>query len=313
MEIRRMGNSGLAVSVVGLGCNNFGRAGTDTQQQEGTTAVVEAALDAGITFFDTANSYTRGVSEAQLGKALGGRRGEVVIATKFGMDAGPLDGPDWQDRGSRRYIMRSVEGSLRRLGTDHIDLLQFHKPDPQTPIEETLSALDALIASGKVRYVGHSNFAGWQIAHAHHVARELGKERFVSAQNHYSLLHRDIEREVLPAARRFGLGVIPYFPLASGLLTGKYSDGVAPAGARLGQERVDAADLEQLGRFGDFARERGVPEVQVAVSFLLAQQPVASVIAGATKPEQVRANAAAGDWRPSHDDLVALDEIFPRG
>ena len=307
-----MGHSGLAVSVVGLGCNNFGRPGTATEQQDGTTAVVGAALDAGITLFDTANSYARGVSETQLGKALGTRREEAVVATKFGMDAGPLDGPDWQDRGSRRYLVRSVEGSLRRLGTDHIDLLQVHQPDPHTPIEETLSALDSLVRAGKVRYIGHSNFAGWQIAHADHVARQLGAERFVSAQNHYSLLHRGIEREVVPAARHFGLGLIPYFPLASGLLTGKYSDGRAPEGSRLSQERVDSADLGQLRRFGDFARERGVTEVQVAISWLLAQSPVASVIAGATTPDQVRTNAGAGTWRPTADDLAALDDIFPR-
>lgn len=306
-----MGHSGLAVSVVGLGCNNFGRAGTATEHQDGTTAVVEAALDAGITLFDTANSYSRGVSETQLGKALGSRRDEAVVATKFGMDAGPLDGPDWQDRGSRRYLIRSVEGSLRRLATDHIDLLQLHRPDPDTPIEETLAALDSLVRAGKVRYIGHSNFAGWQIAHADHVARQLGHERFVSAQNHYSLLHRRIEREVIPAARHFGLGLIPYFPLASGLLTGKYSDGRAPEGSRLSQERVDAADLDQLRRFSEFARERGVTEVQVAISWLLAQSPVASVIAGATTPDQVRTNAAAGSWQPTAEDLAALDEIFP--
>lgn len=311
MEFRRLGKSGLTVSAVGLGCNNFGRPGTATEQQDGTTAVVEAALDAGITFFDTSNTYWRGVSETQLGKALGKRRGEVVVATKFGMDAGDLDGPDWNDRGSRRYLLRSVEGSLRRLGTDHIDLLQIHQPDPLTPIEETLSALDTLVRDGKVRYVGHSNFAGWQLAHAHHVARELGVERFISAHNNYSLLDRRIEDEVLPASRQFGLGVIPFFPLARGLLTGKYSDGVAPAGSRLGQEQVDAADLDQLRRFGEFARRRGVSEVQVAIGFLLARDPVASVIAGATRPEQVVANAAAVDWRPGAGDLSALEDLFP--
>ena len=206
------------VSVVGLGCNNLGRPGTATLEQAGTDAVVHAALDAGITFFDVADVYGAepGLSEERLGRALGARRDEVVIGTKFGMDMGGVAGDDGGARGSRRYIVRAVEDSLRRLGTDWIDLYQFHTPDPATPIEETLRALDDLVRAGKVRYVGHSNRAGWQIAQAEYVARELGVERFVSAQNHYNLLDRRAELEVVPAAAEFGLGVLPYFPLANG-------------------------------------------------------------------------------------------------
>ena len=208
----------------------------------------------------------------------------------------------------------AVEGSLRRLGTDHIDLYQFHTPDPATPIEETVAALDELIDAGKIRYVGHSNMAGWQIAQAEYVARALGAERFVSSQNHYNLLDRRAELEVLPAARAFGLGVLPYFPLANGLLTGKYSSGTAPEGSRLSitrQHLVEQATSPQLQAYGAFAAERGLSEVTVAIGWLLAQRPVASVIAGATRPEQVEANAAAAAWQPGAEDLAALDEIFP--
>ncbi|MBB5749124.1 aldo/keto reductase [Micrococcus sp. TA1] len=316
MQYRRLGRSGLTVSVVGLGCNNLGRPGTATLEQEGTDAVVHAALDAGVTLFDVADTYgaTAGLSEERLGAALGARREDVVLATKFGMDAGGANGPDLGARGSRRYIVRAVEASLRRLGTDWIDLYQFHTPDDATPIEETLSALDDLVRSGKVRYVGHSNRAGWQIAEAEFVARQLGTERFISAQNHYNLLDRRAELEVMPAARAYGLGVLPYFPLANGMLTGKYSAGSAPEGSRLSHTRthmVRDADLEQLRRFGDFARERGLHEVDLAFSWLAAQEPVASVIAGATRPEQVRQNAEAVRWVPTHRERAELDEIFP--
>ena len=230
MRHTRLGRSGLTVSVIGLGCNNLGRPGTATLEQAGTDAVVHAALDAGITFFDVADIYGAepGLSEERLGRALGARRDEVVIGTKFGMDMGGVAGDDGGARGSRRYIVRAVEDSLRRLGTDWIDLYQFHTPDPATPIEETLRALDDLVRAGKVRYVGHSNRAGWQIAQAEYVARELGVERFVSAQNHYNLLDRRAELEVVPAAAEFGLGVLPYFPLANGLLTGKYRRATPP-------------------------------------------------------------------------------------
>ena len=313
---RRVGKSGLTVSTVGLGCNNLGRANTATESQEATNAVVSAALDAGITLFDVADTYGRepGLSETMLGKALGNRRADVVLATKFGMDMKGASGLDFGARGSRRYIIQAVEASLRRLGTDWIDLYQFHTPDPLTPIEETLAALDALVSSGKVRYIGHSNRAGWQIAQAEYVARQLGGARFISTQNHYNLLDRRAELEVTPAAEEFGLGVLPYFPLANGLLTGKYAPGHAPEGSRLSHTRtnmVHDADWEQLGAFSRFAKQRGLTEIEVAFSWLAAQKSVASVIAGATRPEQVRQNAAAADWVPSDADLAELDSIFP--
>ncbi len=316
-EYRRVGNSGLAVSVVGLGCNNLGRAGTLTESQAGTDAVVHAALEAGITLFDVADTYgrERGLSETMLGKALAGRRDEVIVATKFGMDMDGANGNDFGARGSRRYIVSAVESSLRRLGTDWIDLYQFHTPDPLTPIEETLAALDELVTSGKVRYLGHSNRAGWQIAEAEFVARARGGARFISTQNHYNLLDRRAELEVTPAAEAYGLGVLPYFPLANGLLTGKYSKGTAPEGTRLSRTRthlVHDADWNQLRAFGEFAAARDLTEVQVAFSWLASQPSVSSVIAGATKPEQVRENAAAAAWRPDAGELAELDEIFPR-
>ena len=313
---RRLGKSGLTVSTVGLGCNNLGRANTATESQDATDAVVHAAIDAGITLFDVADTYGRepGLSETMLGKALGARRGDVVLATKFGMDAKGANGPDFGARGSRRYIVQAVEASLRRLGTDWIDLYQFHTPDPLTPIDETLAALDTLVRSGKVRYIGHSNRSGWQIAQAEYVARELGTERFISSQNHYNLLDRRAELEVTPAAEEFGLGVLPYFPLANGLLTGKYAPGHAPEGSRLSHTRtnlVNDADWEQLGSFSAFAKERGLTEIEVAFSWLAAQPSVASVIAGATRPEQVRQNAEAANWVPTPEDLAELDGIFP--
>lgn len=316
MEHRRLGHSGLSVSVVGLGCNNLGRPGTATLDQDGTDAVVHAALEAGVSLFDVADTYgaTPGLSEERLGRALGDRRGEIVLATKFGMDMRGVNGNDFGARGSRRYIVQAVEASLRRLGTDWIDLYQFHTPDDATPIEETLAAMDELVRSGKVRYIGHSNRAGWQIAEAEFVARELGTERFISAQNHYNLLDRRAELEVLPAARAFRLGVLPYFPLANGMLTGKYSAGTAPEGSRLSQTRqhmVEEADLGQLRRFGEFARERGLSEVELAFCWLAAQDPVSSVIAGATRPEQVRQNAQAVRWVPTEAERAELDEIFP--
>lgn len=317
MEYRRLGRSGLTVSVVGLGCNNLGRSGTATESQQGSDAVVQAALDAGITLFDTADTYGRepGLSETRLGKSLGGHREDVIVATKFGMDTSGANGRDFGARGSRRYIMRAVEASLGRLGTDYIDLYQFHTPDPLTPIDETLAALDDLVASGKVRYVGHSNRAGWQIAEAEFTARSGGYTRFVSSQNHYNLLDRRAELEVLPASTAFGLGVLPYFPLANGLLTGKYSSGQAPEGSRLTHSRqnlLENADFGQLAELGDFAAARDLTSVQVAFSWLAAQTPVSSVIAGATRVEQVRQNAVAASWKPSAVDLAELDRIFPR-
>ncbi|MCW3765410.1 aldo/keto reductase [Paenarthrobacter ureafaciens] len=316
-EYRRLGRSGLTVSVVGLGCNNLGRANTPTESQEGTDAVVHAALDAGVTFFDVADAYGReaGLSETMLGKALKGNRGDVVIGTKFGMDMKGANGKDFGARGSRRYIVRAVEASLRRLDTEWIDLYQYHTPDHATPVDETLAALDDLVTSGKVRYIGHSNFAGWQVAEAEYVARQLGGSRFISTQNHYNLLDRRAELEILPAAEAFSLGVLPYFPLANGLLTGKYSAGKAPEGSRLSHTRthlVHDADWDQLGRYGQFAKERGLTEVELAFSWLAAQPCVASVIAGATRPEQIRQNAEAVRWVPSQSDRDELDDIFPK-
>lgn len=317
VEYRRLGNSGLVVSVVGLGCNNLGRTGTATAEQAGTDAVINAALESGITFFDVADTYGKepGLSETMLGKALGKRRDEVVIGTKFGMDMGGANGNDFAARGSRRYIIRAVEASLRRLGTDYIDLYQFHTPDPLTPIAETLTALDDLVTAGKVRYLGHSNRAGWQIAEAEFTARATGTAPFISSQNHYNLLDRRAELEVVPAAEAYCLGLLPYFPLANGLLTGKYSDGAAPDGSRLTHARqhlMDTVDFGQLRQFSDFARGRGFTELQIAFSWLAAQPAVASVIAGATRPEQVRQNAAAVAWCPGAEDLAELDEIFPQ-
>ncbi len=313
MRYRRLGKSGLAVSVVGLGCNNFGHRIPDIRAQQ----VVDAAIDAGITLFDVADSYGRpdiGSAEITVGKVLGARRSEVLIATKFGSDVGDLNGPAWDDRGSRRYVRRAVQSSLRRLGTDWIDLYQLHKPDPLTPIEETLSVLNDLVREGLVRYVGSSNLAGWQITDADWVARTGGFEPFVSAQNHYSLLERGIEAEVVPACEHAGVGILPYFPLANGLLTGKYTRGQAPAaGTRLAaggygnyltDERFDTVE-----RLAAFAMSRGVTLLDVAIGGLAAQPAVASVIAGATTAEQVRANAAAGHWEPKADDLAELDVI----
>jgi aryl-alcohol dehydrogenase-like predicted oxidoreductase len=298
MRYRRLGDSGLVVSVVGIGCNNFGR----QLDLDGTRAVVDAALEVGITFFDTADIYgePHGTSEEQLGAALHGRRDDVVVATKFGMDMAGRNGPDFGARGARRYIARAVEASLRRLGTDYIDLYQMHEPDVETPIDETLSALDDLVRAGKVRYLGNSNFAGWRIADAAWTARVGGRTPFVSAQNHYSLLERSVEAEVVPACEHFGLGLLPFFPLANGLLTGKYKRGEPPPpGSRLAgggryAARFAAAPWDTIEAIEKYAAERGLSMLQVAIGGLAAQPAVTSVIAGATTPEQVRANARRG-------------------
>lgn len=314
--LRRVGRSGLAVPVIGLGCNNLGREGTPTATQEGTDALVDAAIEAGVTFFDTADAYGArpGLSEERLGAALRGRRDDVVVATKFGMPMRGENGRDFRARGSRRYVVRAAEASLRRLGTDWIDLYQFHTPDPLTPIEETLAALDDLVRDGKVRYVGHSNRAGWQIAEAELTARAAGGSRFVSAQNQYNLLDRAAELEVLPAADAYGIGVLPYFPLANGLLTGKYAHGARPEGSRLVDLKphlLESAPWEALARLHAFAEVRGITELDVAFGWLLSHPQVSSVIAGATRPDQVRRNATAWQWQPTPDDLTELDTIFP--
>jgi aryl-alcohol dehydrogenase-like predicted oxidoreductase len=309
MDFRPLGTSGLVVSKVGLGCNNFGRrVGLDDAR-----AVVDAALDEGINLFDTADSY--GDSEEILGELLAGRRDRVLVATKFGSDLGGANGPDWGAQGSRRYIRRAVERSLRRLRTDWIDLYQLHRPDGVTPIEETLAALGELVREGKVRYIGSSNLSGWQIANADWVARTRGFERFISAQNNYSLLDRRVEFEVVPACEHFGLGVLPYFPLASGLLTGKYRRGEdPPAGTRLaawGRAALSDDRFDVVEKLQSYADERSVTLLDVAIGGLAAQPTVGSVIAGATSADQVRANVAAGAWTPSAEDLRALDEVVP--
>ncbi|MFC9586613.1 aldo/keto reductase [Streptomyces yangpuensis] len=307
-----LGSSGLHVSAVGLGCNNFG----GRLDARATRAVVDAALDAGVTLLDTADIYGGGGgSERHLGQALKGRRDQVVLATKFGYDGVDMQyGPAAGARGGRAYIRRAVEESLRRLETDHIDLLQLHSHDPATPIAETLAALTELVAEGKVRYIGHSNFTGWQLAEAAHVARETGSVPFVSAQNEWSLLERSAERELVPAALHYGVGVLPYFPLANGLLTGKIRRGApVPAGSRLEgrdsyltEERLDV--VEALAAIAE-KHDRTV--LELAIGWLSARPGCASVIAGATSPEQIRANAAAGE-RPLDAELLAeIDAIAP--
>ena len=265
--LRRVGTSGLVVSAAGLGCNNFGRAGTATETLEGTRAVLDAAIDAGITFFDTADMYGKepGLSETLMGQALGSRRDQVVLATKFGHAGAAMPGLPTEAKGSRSYIRRAVEGSLRRLRTDWIDLYQLHTPDPGTPIEETLDALGDLVREGKVRYIGHSNFSAWQIAEADLIARERHDVPFVSAQNHYSLLARAAEREVLPAAEHFGLGFLPYFPLHNGLLTGKFRRDEAPADSRIMRQRrhvYDDAPWDALDAYRTFCDDRGITMLQ---------------------------------------------------
>jgi aryl-alcohol dehydrogenase-like predicted oxidoreductase len=312
MRYRPLGDSGLMVSVTGLGCNNFGR----RLDLGATRAVVDAALEAGITLLDTSDTYGNGGgSEELLGQVLAGRRDEVVLATKFGnRDVDMGYGPAAGAKGGRAYIRRAVERSLRRLRTDYLDLYQIHTPDPVTPIAETLAALGELVAEGKVRYLGHSNFTGWQIADAAHVARAAAAVPFVSAQNHWSLLERGAEAEVVPAARHFGLGVLPYFPLANGLLTGKVRKGQAPPpGSRLAgrPDYLTESKLDRVEALISWAAEHGLTVLEVAAGALAAQPGCSSVIAGATSPEQVKANAAAADWIPSDADLAELDQIVP--
>jgi aryl-alcohol dehydrogenase-like predicted oxidoreductase len=309
MTYQQLGLSGLTVSTVGLGCNNFGARMAD----EDVPAVVNAAIDTGITLFDTADVYgNAGGSEVLLGNALGARRGEVIIATKFGSDMRGSNGPDWGARGSRRYIRIAVENSLRRLGTDWIDLYQLHEPDPNTPIEETLAALTEIVAEGKVRYIGSSNLAGWEVIDADWASRTSGFEAFISAQNEYSWLNRAVETELVPALEHTGQSLLPYFPLASGLLTGKYHRGQsAPAGSRLARNsvRLDKADFDLIESIEAYTAERGLSMLQVAIGGLAAMPTVGSVIAGATSEAQVKQNVAAGLWVPTGDDLEALLEI----
>jgi len=295
VEYRRLGHSGLLVSAVGLGTNNFGT----RLDEAGTRRVLDQALELGITFVDTADSYGRGASEALIGKLLGPRRKDVVLATKF---SSPMGNSPYQRGTSRRWLIEALDASLRRLATDAIDLYQIHFPDPETPIEETLRALDDVVAAGKVRYVGYSNFAAWQIVEGQWTARSEHLVRPISTQNHYNLLRREVEAEVLPAARAHGLGVIPYFPLESGFLTGKYRPGKTPQGARLegsarAGEVLRPANFERLERWEAFASSRGRSLVELAVGWLLSHPEVGSVIAGASSADQVRANVEAGTWR----------------
>ena len=313
MDYRPLGRSGLMVSAVGIGTNAFSR-GVD---QDGVTEILDTAQEVGVTLLDTADIYGvhPGGSEELLGHALKGRRDEFVVATKFGMDMQGANGEDHGSRGSRRYIRRAVEASLRRLQTDHIDLYQLHAPDPVTPIAETLGALTELVHEGKVRYVGCSNFAGWQVADAAWTAETKGLEPFVSAQNRYSLLDRSVEDELAPACERFGLGMLPFFPLEYGLLTGKYQRGeAAPPGSRaaLDPERsqwLRDAEWDRIEALTSYAEERDLTLLDVAIAGLAAQPAVGSVISGATRGDQVRANAAALRWEPTAEDLVELDEL----
>ena len=310
MEMRHLGNSGLEVSVIGLGCNNFGRRLDEKQ----TATVVSAAVDAGITLFDTADLYGEdGSSETYLGKALKGHRDQVVIATKFG---GPMGKLPMQKGGSRQHIFQAVEDSLRRLNTDYIDLYQVHFPDLDTPLEETMRALDDLVTQGKVRYLGHSNFTGWMIAHAHHIAARDALTPFISAQNHYHLLNREVEPDVQPACTKFGLGILPYFPLASGLLTGKYRKGqVHPEGTRLSSgpmaERIlTDINIDKAELLFEWAEARGHNLLELAFSWLAQQPAVSSVIAGATNIDQISANVNAANWVLTPEELKEIEKLL---
>ncbi|HEV7216958.1 MAG TPA: aldo/keto reductase [Chloroflexota bacterium] len=309
MEYRRLGQSGLKVSVVGLGGNNFGRA-TD---EERSIEVIRRALDVGINMIDTADVYNAGVSEQHVGKAVAGRRQEAIIGTKVNGKMG--SGPN--DRGlSRKHILDGCEQSLRRLGTEYIDLYQVHQFDAETPLDETMQALDDLVHAGKVRYIGCSNFAAWQLTQALWISSRANLASFVSVQPHYNMFVRDVERELLPACAALGIGVIPYFPLASGLLTGKYEVGKAPppdtraAGNPRMQQQLTAERLGLVNRLNAFAQERGYGVTQLAIGWLAAHPEVSTVIAGATKPEQVEANAKAADVKLSSADLETIEGIL---
>ena len=314
---RTLGNSGIEVSPIGLGCNNFGRKGTRTEDQTGTDAVIHAAIDHGITLFDTADIYGNPAttSETLMGVALkragSAARDKVVLATKWGHQHLTVEGTEtWGAKGARPYIRKAVEASLRRLQIDHIDLYQLHTPDPVTPIEETVRALDELVAEGKIRAYGHSNMTADQIGAAAEVETPNG---FVSAQNEYSLVARDVEKEVLPAVLEVGIGFLPYFPLANGLLSGKYSGGTGPADARLTAlkpQLLEQADWTRMDEYERVAREAGVSMLEATFQWMLAQPAVTSVIAGATRPEQVAQNAAAGRGELAAATVEEISELF---
>lgn len=313
-DLRPLGSPDLLVSAVGLGCNNFGRPGFVTETLPATKAVLDAAIDHGVTFLDTAAMYgsPAGTSESLMGEALRGRRDEVVLATKFGHRGGGPEGAEgWGARGAATYVDQSVEGSLRRLQTDRIDLFQMHTPDEDTPIGETLEALARHVEAGRVRFIGHSNFTAEQISEADAVAAELGLPRFVSAQDQYSLLARGVEADVLPAVREHGLGFLPYFPLHNGLLTGKYSPTSGDGRLRrVRPEVLENTDWDQLDAYRRICDDAGVTMLQATFAWLLAQGPVSSVIAGATTPEQVAANAEAGRTRLDQETLDAISRLF---
>ncbi|MBU1587451.1 MAG: aldo/keto reductase [Actinobacteria bacterium] len=311
IEHRMLGADGPMVSTVGLGCNNFGRVGTLTETQEGTNAVIDAAVDLGVTLLDTADMYggAPGQSETFMGNALKGRRDSVVLATKFGhsgFDMGILPGTP---KGSRAYIREAIEGSLRRLQTEYVDLYQLHTPDEVTPIAETIAALDELVDEGKILHYGHSNFSGAQIAEA-----TAAGGRFVSAQNQYSLLVREAEQDVLPAVREHGLGFLPFFPLQNGLLTGKFTRTERPADTRIMRQRphlVEDAPWDVLEAYAAYCAAHGVTMLEATFGWLLAQPGLTSVIAGTTKPEQLRQNAeAATAWQPSAEQVDEISAIF---
>ncbi len=306
MRFRQLGRSGLTVSEVGLGCNNFGT----RCDLDGSREVIFEALDAGINLFDTADIYgNRGGSETFMGEILKGRRDEVVLASKFGMDMGTGD----VALGSRRYIKRAFYTSLRFLQPKYLDLYQLHRPDPHTPIDETISALNDLVREGKVLYIGSSNFSGWQIAQADLLAKELGAARFISAQNLYSLLERDVESEIVPACREFNVGLLPFFPLASGLLTGKFKRGEElPAGTRLSSrpEVVERANFDLIEALEQFAEQRDMRLLDLAFAFLLATAEVSSVIAGATSKKQIRSNVDTQQHTLSERDIEELRELL---
>jgi aryl-alcohol dehydrogenase-like predicted oxidoreductase len=310
LPTRRLGDSWIEVSAVGLGCNNFGR----RLGLERTAAVLDAALEAGVTLFDTADVYGDGNSERLIGEVLEGRRAEFVLATKFGWELSGAEGAPDAPRGSREYIRWAIEASLKRLRTDRIDLYQYHRPDGTTPLEQTLAALDELVREGLVSAIGCSNFSAAQLEEAERISRDRGLARFVTLQNEYSLLQREIETEVAPACERLGVSILPYFPLASGLLTGKYRRGESgPEGSRLaGGQAGSDEQFDVVEALEAFADARGTGVLDVAIAGLAAQPAVASVIAGATRPEQIRANVAALEWQPSEADLAELDRIAPR-
>jgi len=302
----------LNLPRIGIGCNAFG-----TRMDAGqVAAVVDAAIEHGVAFFDTADVYGFGTSEELLGQAIRGRRDEVIVATKFGMDLQGLNGDDGGRRGSPEYVRTAVDASLRRLGIDQIDLFQFHTPDRRTPIAETLGALDELVKTGKVRAIGCSNVRAWELVDADWIAKTKGLTRFVTVQNEYSLYNRAAEEELIPASVKHEVGFIPYFPLAYGLLTGKYRRGEeAPAGTRLAADnqahRLAGADWDRIEALQRFADHRGITLLELAIGGLASHPGVVSVIAGATKPEQVAANAAAGAWSATVDDLISLRQLRP--